>query len=233
MGGGNMIEDPDVASVAALMAVPARAEILLALMHGQSRPAGELARFAGLSPQAATAHLKKLVSGGFLAIMTSGRHRYYRLASPEVAQAIESLMPLARSARSSPYPKPVSPLQKARSCYDHVAGQLGVAITDALVRKGYLIENERDYRVTTSGASWFCDLGVDLQPDPRCRRAFTRKCLDWSERRYHLGGLLGAAMLETFLDSGWLARSSSHRRALRISHAGQTGLWRQLEIEWR
>ncbi|MBU2845274.1 winged helix-turn-helix transcriptional regulator [Acidithiobacillus ferriphilus] len=228
-----MIEDPDVASVAALMAVPARAEILLALMHGQSRPAGELARFAGLSPQAATAHLKKLVSGGFLAMVTSGRHRYYRLASPEVAQAIEALMPLARSARSSPYPKPAQPLQKARSCYDHVAGQLGVAMTDALVRKGYLIENERDYRVTTSGASWFCDLGVNIQPDPRSRRAFTRKCLDWSERRYHLGGVLGAAMLETFLDSGWLARSSSHRRALRITHAGQTELWRYLEIELR
>ena len=233
MGGGNMIEDPDVASVAALMAVPARAEILLALMHGQSRPAGELARFAGLSPQAATAHLKKLVSGGFLAILSSGRHRYYRLASPEVAQAIESLMPLARSARSSPYPKPVSPLQKARSCYDHVAGQLGVAMTDALVRKGYLIENERDYKVTTSGASWFSDLGVDLQPDPRCRRAVARKCLDWSERRYHLGGILGAAMLETFLDAGWLTSSSSHRRALRITHVGQTELWRRLEIELR
>jgi len=94
MNGGNMIEDPDVASVAGLMAVPARAEILLALMHGQSRPAGELARFAGLSPQAATAHLKKLVSGGLLTMLSSGRHRYYRLTSPEVAHAIEALMPL-------------------------------------------------------------------------------------------------------------------------------------------
>ena len=228
-----MIEDPDVASVAGLMAVPARAEILLALMHGQSRPAGELARFAGLSPQAATAHLKKLVSGGLLTMLSSGRHRYYRLTSPEVAHAIEALMPLARSARPSLHPKPVQPLQKARSCYDHLAGQLGVAMTDALVRKGYLIENERDYRVTPSGESWFCDLGVNTQPDPRSRRAFTRKCLDWSERRYHLGGVLGAAMLETFLDAGWLARSSSHRRALRITHAGQAELWRHLEIEWR
>lgn len=228
-----MIEDPDVASVAGLMAVPARGEILLALMHGQSRPAGELARFAGLSPQAATAHLKKLVSGGLLTLVSSGRHRYYRLTSPEVAHAIEALMPLARSARPSPHPKPAQPLQKARSCYDHLAGQLGVAMTDALVRKGYLIENERDYGVTPSGSSWFCDLGVNIQPDPRSRRAFTRKCLDWSERRYHLGGVLGAAMLEIFLDAGWLARSNSHRRALRITHAGQAEFWRQFEIEWR
>lgn len=228
-----MMEDPDVASVAALMAVPARTEILLALMHGESRPAGELARFAGLSPQAATAHLKKLVSGDFLTLVTAGRHRYYRLASPEVAHAIEALMPLARSARPSASPKPAQPLQKARSCYDHLAGQLGVALTDALVRKSYFIENERDYTVTPSGARWLGDLGVNIHLDPRSRRAFTRKCLDWSERRHHLGGVLGAALLETLLDAGWLTRSNAHRRALRITHAGQTELWRQLDIEWR
>ncbi len=189
-----MNTDPDVAAVAALIAVPARATILIALMDGRALPAGELARCAALSPQAASAHLNKLVAGGFLLMVSTGRHRYYRLASTEVAQVIEALMPLATvTARQTPHHAESKPIQVARSCYDHLAGQLGVAFTQALVAGGYLTETENDFTVTDHGADWFRKLGIDPVPAPRSRRVFARKCLDW----------------RAALSFGWCARRGS------------------------
>lgn len=227
-----MNADPDVAAVAALIAVPARAVILVALMHGLSLPAGELARRASLSPQAASAHLGKLISGGFLVMNTSGRHRYYRLANSEVAQAIEALMPLANPMRSSSRPTDIKPIQVARSCYDHLAGQLGVAFTQALMTEGCLTETESDFAVTDHGAEWFQKLGIDPVPATRSRRTFARKCLDWSERRFHLGGALGAAALTRFFELGWVARVPQGR-ILRVTHTGQAELRRLLKISLR
>lgn len=228
-----MNTDPDVAAVAALIAVPARATILIALMDGRALPAGELARCAALSPQAASAHLNKLVAGGFLLMASTGRHRYYRLASTEVAQVIEALMPLARvTARQTPHPVEPKPIQVARSCYDHLAGQLGVAFTQALVAGGYLTETENDFTITDHGADWFRQLGIDSVPATRNRRAFARKCLDWSERRFHLGGALGAAAFTRFLELGWVARVPQGR-VLRVTHTGQAELRRLLKISVR
>lgn len=228
-----MNTDPDVAAVAALIAVPARATILIALMDGRALPAGELARRAALSPQAASAHLNKLVAGGFLLMVSTGRHRYYRLASTEVAQVIEAMMPLARvTARQTPHPAEPKPIQVARSCYDHLAGRLGVAFTQALIAGGYLTETENDFTATDYGADWFRQLGIDPVPATRSRRVFARKCLDWSERRFHLGGALGAAALTRFLELGWVARVPQGR-ILRVTHAGQAELRRILKISVR
>jgi DNA-binding transcriptional ArsR family regulator len=223
---------PDITRVAALIGDQTRAAILHALLDGRALPAGELAYIARVSPQTASAHLAKLVDGNLLAMETQGRHRYYRLASPQVAHALEVLSTLSppvqvRSLRQS---QQLQEVRLARTCYDHLAGKLGVELTQQLVQRGFLVEAERDYTITADGASWLKSFGIDPQAVKQKRRAFARQCLDWSERRHHLAGTLGAAITTRLFELGWIARVPASR-AVRITETGREKLAEQFGID--
>jgi DNA-binding transcriptional ArsR family regulator len=221
-----------VAEVAGLFADPARIAMLMSLLDGSSRPAGELARTAGVSPQAATAHLSKLTEGGILTLSSEGRHRYFRLASPEVGIALEALAATTR-------PAPVRPLLKrtgdadmlryARTCYDHLAGTLGVRLATTLQNQGIIQPQQRNFTVTPKGEQWFQEHGCDITPCRARRRCFARRCLDWTERQHHLGGTVGASLLTHFFHQGWIVRHKEGR-ALRVTAAGQHELDRLIQI---
>lgn len=221
----NMISGNMLAEHAALMGDPARANMLIALMAGQALTAGELALTAGITAQTASGHLSKMVQSHLLAVEKQGRHRYYRLASAQVAQALETMM-LLSSTQPARYqrvgPKDLA-LRTARSCYDHIAGRLGVALADHLQQQGHIDLGEGAVRITRTGHDFFCDFGLDLNAAPKRGRPLCRTCLDWSERRPHLAGKLGADLLDHMLTLGWLARTPQSR-ALRITPAGQVGL---------
>ncbi len=199
---------PNVAEVAALIGDPARANIMTALSGGEALTATELAYAAGVTPQTTSAHLAKLVAGGLLAVAAQGRHRYYRLAGQEVAQLLETMMVVAadRAPPKRRIGRQAAAIRDARTCYDHLAGRLGVALTDALLEKGWLAPAEKDFRVTEAGTAGLTAFGIDLGAVRDKRRAFARQCLDWSERRPHLAGALGAAVAGRCFDLGWIRR---------------------------
>jgi len=230
--------DANVAVPAALIADPARAAILMALMDGRAHPASTLAYAANLSPQAASNHLAKLLDGGMVLVEAEGRHRYYRLARPEIAAALEALQALAPRVRAIDEPR--SPearrLRAARTCYDHLAGRLGVAIAQAMEARGLLSAPANEpagklYGLTEAGARWFEEFGVDLPAAMPRHRPPARRCLDWTERRHHLAGPLGAALLKRLLALGWVIRNPGNR-AVTVTPAGAEGLRRSLGITW-
>ncbi|KPF65920.1 hypothetical protein IP69_16340 [Bosea sp. AAP35] len=215
---------PYLAGIAHLMGDPARANILHALMDGRALTAKELAFLAGVAPQTASGHLGRLLEGGLLAVTVQGRHRYHRLAGPEVAQALEALMVLAGAPTSDRrLPSRVgAELSAARTCYDHFAGRLGTGIHDALVAGGYLGVAEGGYGLTASGEGVFAVLGI--APSRKAlRRAALRPCLDWSERRPHLAGPLAAALACRCFEMGWVLRRRDSR-AVTLTPAGQETL---------
>ena len=220
-----MNAEPDISSVANLLADPARAKILRTLMDGTTRPAGELAYAAHISAQSASAHLAKLVNGGLLASEAQGRHRYFRIASADVAHAIESLASLSVTAQPriprSPLPSKSVPIQflHARTCYDHLAGEMAVKALEAMLKAKWLTAAERDFRVTRLGEKKLAALDVDLAVARQSRRAFARACVDLTQRRPHLGGALGAALLDLYFARGWIARAR-HSRAVSITLKG-------------
>ncbi|MGI9386498.1 MAG: ArsR/SmtB family transcription factor [Methyloligellaceae bacterium] len=220
-----MKSDPYIAESAALIGDPARASMLSVLMDGRARTATELAQTAGVTAQTASGHLAKLREGNLVVVDRQGRHRYYRLASEKVAQALEALMVLSRDG--PPRHRPPGPrdaqMRFARTCYDHLAGQLGVAVTDRFLSRGYLIESGQDFELTKKGELAFTDFGLDLNDLRHRKRLFARRCLDWSERRGHLGGALGAAFLARCQQIGWIKRQSD-TRAVRLTRAGIDGL---------
>ena len=223
-----MLADIDISKPASLIGSPTRAVFLMALSEGQSLPAGELARCAGVTASTASIQLTKLVDGGLVTVEQHGRHRYYSLADPAIAAAIESLAVIAprRPATSLRQARIGSELQAARTCYDHLAGVLGVALFDALLRKGVLTP---DLEPTSKGARRLGELGIDVEAAAEGRRAFARRCLDWSERRHHLAGALGAAIATRFFELEWIERTPSSR-AVRLTEAGRTGLARELAV---
>lgn len=218
--------DANIATPAALIGDPARAAMLQALMDGRALPATQLAWTAGVSPQSASNHLAKLVDGGLLSVTRQGRHRYYRLAGPQVAQALETLTLL--TATPKPLDPPLSPkarrLREARTCYDHLAGRLGVALADAFEREGLVeADGAGRYRLTAEGHARLAKLGVDLEglrPNPR---GPLRPCIDWTERRRHLAGPVAARLLERLFELGWIERGREGRSAT-LTPAGRTGL---------
>jgi DNA-binding transcriptional ArsR family regulator len=215
---------PYLAEIAHLMGDPARANMLQALMDGRALTAKELAFLAGVAPQTASGHLARLMQGGLLGVAVQGRHRYYRLAGPDVAAAIEALMVLAGSA-AAPRRLPSrvgGELARGRTCYDHFAGRLGIAIHDALVAAGHLTVSEGGYGLTPAGEAVFAGLGVD-PAESRGRRARLRPCLDWSERRPHLAGSLAAALACHCFDMGWVLRRKDSR-AVTLTEAGRAAL---------
>jgi DNA-binding transcriptional ArsR family regulator len=220
-----MNEGPYIAEIGALIGDPARACMLGSLVDGRARTATELALIAGIAPPTASSHLARLVEGRLLAVERQGRHRYYRLAGPQVAAALEALAVLA--AGGPPRHRPPGPreaaLRLARTCYDHLAGRLGVALTEAMLRDRLLAADGADYAVTAAGAARLAALAIDLEPLRRQRRCLARACLDWSERRPHLAGALGAALADRLFQLGWLDRLPESR-GVRITGAGRDGL---------
>ena len=226
-----MVAAANLVEVAALVGDTARATMLNALMGGQLLTATELAYCANVSRSTASGHLSKLVAARLLTVTRKRRFSYYRIASPLVATMLESMKVVAaievpprhrsRSANDDA-------LRFARSCYDHLAGQVGVAVTDALVAMGHIVLTDEGGEVTSSGGRFLAAFGADLSP--RTRRIFCQPCLDWSERRYHLKGLVGARILDRLLELGWL-KSVSGSRALQLTSSGRAGLSEIFQIE--
>jgi DNA-binding transcriptional ArsR family regulator len=206
-------EGPALAPLAALIGDPARANMLGALMSGLALTATELAREAGVTPQTASGHLARLEAGGLVSVEPRGRHRYYRLSGADVAQTLESLMGLAaRTGHLRTRPGPKDPaLREARTCYDHLAGTRALALFDGLRAHGHIADKGDEIAVTSSGRTFFCDFGIDMDVLERSRRPLCRACLDWSMRRPHLGGSLGTALLDQMLALGWAKRASTSR----------------------
>jgi DNA-binding transcriptional ArsR family regulator len=212
--------DADLASVGALLAEPARAKVLLALSDGRSLPASMLAAEAGVAASTTSHHLARLVDGGLINVAARGRHRYYSLAGPDVAELLEA------AARVAP-PRPITSLREgtrahalryARRCYDHLAGRLGVAVAESLQRRGFVVASDAAYTVTDAGARRLTELGFAVLAGEE-----SRTCRDWTEQRAHVAGPLGRTLLTGMLDRGWLVRDA-RTRALRLSPDGQAGL---------
>jgi DNA-binding transcriptional ArsR family regulator len=216
-----MPSGPHIAEVASLVGDPARANILAALMDARALTASELAYAAGVSAQTTSSHLGKLAEARLLLVEKQGRHRYYRLASPLVARMLEAVMAVA--ANGPPRHRPPSRLdaemRTARSCYDHLAGRLGVGLADALTSRGLVALDHDGGEVTPAGLELFGRLGIDLAAPAKSRRVFCRPCLDWTERRYHLAGHVGACLMRHCFDRGWLQRKRDSR-AVTITPAG-------------
>lgn len=232
--------DADLAAVGSLLADPGRCRILLALDDGRALPASRLADEAGVTPATASAHLRKLTDAGLLAVETHGRYRYYRLASPAVGELLEVLGRLAprtpiRSLRQSTR---AHALRRARTCYDHLAGRLGVALMAAMLQHGRLTGgdgafdpelaehdarvgygNDVEYELTADGRAFLDDLGVRLPP----RRRLVRYCVDWTEQRHHLGGAVGRGLYDRLTELDWVRRSPT-TRAVSLTDSGRAGL---------
>jgi DNA-binding transcriptional ArsR family regulator len=218
------------AEIAALAGDPARVGMLHALLDGRALTATELAHAAGVTPQTASGHLARLTGAGLIAVHKQGRHRYHRLASAAVAQMMESIMQVA--ALGSPAPRTMftgprdAALRNARTCYDHLAGRLGVALADAMVDGGHVESTDDAGLLTESGAALLSSAGLDvaaISASKRSKRVLCRPCIDWSERRPHLAGALGAALCTHCLDNGWIRRIDG-TRAVAITRKGEQGL---------
>lgn len=230
-----MHDAAEIARIADLIADPARARILWTLIDGTTRPAGELAYAAHISAQSASAHLAKLVHGGLLAAQVQGRHRYFRIASADVASAIEGMASLSVASRPrtprAALPSPGVPVQflRARTCYGHLAGQMAVEILERMLRAGWLLPDGPDFAVTQLGNKKLAALGVDLAAARRPRRVFARACVDLTQRRAHLGGSLGDALLDVYVARGWIRRQR-RSRVVSVTPAGHESFDRLFRV---
>jgi DNA-binding transcriptional ArsR family regulator len=239
--------DVEISEVAALLADRARCRVLLALNDGRALPASVLADEAGVTRATASSHLGKLTDAGLLRVEPQGRHRYYRLAGPQVGELLEKLMEIApaRPVRSLRESTRAGQLRAARTCYDHLAGRLGVEIMAAMIERGYLdggdgrhhpelsrhdqvrgYGRDVDYALTPAGRHWLDEVGVVL---PERRRPLVRYCVDWSEQRHHLAGLLGRSILDRFLSAEWVRRRD-RGRSVRVTPAGEAVLAERLGV---
>jgi DNA-binding transcriptional ArsR family regulator len=227
-----MLADADLAKVAGLIGDPHRASFLLALIGGGECSAGELADRAGASSSLASGHLAKLLDGGLVLAERRGRRRYYRLAGPEVARAIEGLLAIAPERRAASLRESTrgEAIRRARTCYDHLAGRLGVALTDSLGAQGVVCVADDGWSLTDTGRRRLEAFGVDVGALETRRRTLIRPCLDWTERRPHLAGALGASLAERIVELGWVERLPQ-TRALRITAAGARELRREFAVE--
>jgi len=204
----------DLGSMAALIGDPTRANILWALLDGRAYTASELAVTVDTSPQNLSMHLSKLIKADLLSVEVQGRHRYYAFSRPEVAYAVESLAGLLPAKPKEAAVKEDPPIRTCRTCYDHLAGKVGVALTETLVKEHLLEHTGQNFNPTSKGVHWFLDQGIDCAALRSQRRSFARACLDWTERRPHLAGSLGAAILRKMLDESWLRRLPNTRAVL-------------------
>ena len=227
-----MSNAPQIAEVAALVGDPARANILCALLGGRALTATELAYAAGVTPQTTSGHLAKLAGARLLVPMKQGRHRYYRLAGPHVGQMLEGIMKVAISGppRFQPRTPADDKLRHARTCYDHIAGVLGVGLAERLTECEHIVLGDEAGEVTPAGVEFFARLGVDLSAARSKRRLFCRPCLDWTERRPHIGGAVGAALAKRCFELKWIERVHG-TRALSITPAGRRGLLEHFSLQ--
>jgi DNA-binding transcriptional ArsR family regulator len=223
-----MDAEPDLARIAATVGDPRRIRMLALLMEGRALTAKELALGAGIEPATATSHLKRLLEDGLVESTAQGRHKYFRFASEQVAQLVESLMRLAPQRKAAAAAKTAEPIRAARYCYDHLAGSLGTDLLALMLRKGWL-ENgglgPRQLELTLKGEKSLALLGLDVAAARGRRRQFACRCLDWSERKDHLGGALGAAIAEQFRSAHWIERQK-HSRVVRVTTLGSDELKR-------
>jgi DNA-binding transcriptional ArsR family regulator len=227
-----MVAAANLVEVAALVGDTARATMLAALMSGQALTGSELAALARVSRSTASEHLSKLVEARLITLMRMGRYSYYRISSPLVAQMMESIIAVAAIETPPRYtPRSIHDegLRFARTCYDHLAGRLAVAIADSLIKKGHLVLTDDGGELTPTGFSFLVDFGADISSKSHSQRCFCRPCLDWSERRYHVAGRVGMEMWRRFLDLGWVKRRRE-TRAVRLTPLGQVGLAKVFDI---
>ena len=225
-------ENASVANIAAAIGEPARARMLYCLADGRARTSTELAVVAEVSASTASAHLQRLAERKLVKAMAQGKHRYYSLEGPNVAAALEALSVLAGRPGDAFEPSTPNGLRAARTCYDHIAGALGVGLHDRLVRMGWLAasaEGDAAYDVTAKGAKGFAALGIDVAAARALRRRFAFACVDWSERRPHLGGALGAAILKAALERKWVQRELDSR-ALEVTRRGRREMQERLGL---
>jgi DNA-binding transcriptional ArsR family regulator len=227
-----MDADADVVIVTRVLANRARLAMLELLMDGAAHPAGDLAREAGVAPSTASGHLAELVRSGLVESEPSGRQRRYRLSRPEVARAIEALAAVAprRRVTSLRAATAAERLREARTCYDHLAGRLGVAVTDALLARRALRVRDEAFVLTASGEGLFRSIGVDVDGARALRRAFALACLDWTERRSHLAGALGAGLCDRLFELGWVSQRGPGR-AVALTEQGSAGLRDRFELD--
>jgi DNA-binding transcriptional ArsR family regulator len=227
-----MITGPIIAEIAALVGDPARATILSALIDGRTLTASELARAAWITPQTASTHLAKLTEAGLLAVTRSGRHRHFRIASSAVVEMIEGIVAvaLAKRPRYRPLSREARALEAARICYDHLAGRLSVDLTDALVARGYVVLDDEAAEITRSGRRFFGEFGVALPQRRPPRRCVSRLCLDWTERRPHIAGAVGAEVTRRCFDLGWMERMKGSQAVI-VTPQGRRGFRKTFGIE--
>jgi DNA-binding transcriptional ArsR family regulator len=225
-----MIAEPDVARIARTIGEPTRIRMLSLLMEGRALTAKELAYGTGVEPATATAHLQKLLADSLVNSRIQGRHKYFRLASPEVGRCVESLMAIAPPLKAVAVTTPSS-MRQARFCYDHLAGELAIEITHSLIGKSLLEIRGREFVITQKGRKWLESFGLDLSSIAKTRRKLAPLCLDWSERKDHIGGALGALLAERMLEASWIKRERESR-IVNVTPKGKHELGATFGIRW-
>ncbi|QGH35653.1 helix-turn-helix domain-containing protein [Gracilibacillus salitolerans] len=217
--------NPNVSKIASLLSDPTRSAILLSLMDGSIHPASELASIAKVKPQTASFHLHKMLESNLINVEKHGRHRYYKLINSDVAKVIEQMLSISPNSPVTSFreSREQKAIHFARTCYDHLAGYLGVQITNSLMEQGYIKKVELNFEVTPEGSKFFQDFGINLEEQEKKRRAYARCCLDWSERQHHIAGALGNALLLQMLERKWITRVPN-TRAVKVTPFGKAEL---------
>jgi DNA-binding transcriptional ArsR family regulator len=217
--------------IASLIGDPTRAAILWTLLDGKAFTATELAIVAETSPQNISMHLTKLVQADLLSVESQGRHKYYKFSRKEIAYAIEALANLIPPPKNKQdlHKEKHSAIRQCRTCYDHLAGTVGVAITDCFLEQQLIVANDQMWEVSPKGQDWFLELGIDIEELKQKRRTFLRPCLDWSERRHHIAGSLAAALLDKMLSADWIRRTKNSR-AIITTAKGQKEIYARLKL---
>lgn len=217
--------------IAALIGDPVRSKILWALLDGRAYTATELAVYTDTSAQNISMHLSKLVKAELLGVEVQGRHRYYNYARPEIAFAIEAMANLIpKDTTTSTSAQSDKPVKYCRTCYDHLAGRVSVLLTENLVSNGIIHKHENNFDITSKGTEWFNGFGIDVCLLKQQKRSFARSCLDWSERRHHLAGALGAALLNTMILQGWIRRMNNSR-VINITTKGREAFYDHFRLD--
>ena len=216
--------------VASLIGDKSRSLMLWNLLDGRAYTATELSLCADITAQSASNHLSKLIGADILAVEKQGRHRYYRFANEDVARMIESMASLLPAKKNTKQILDPPGIAYARSCYDHIAGKFGVGLTESLIKKRIILPEEKKYALSNTGKKWFQSAGIDVEEVQLKKRSFAYPCLDWSERRHHLAGALGAALLQMMVQEAWV-RKSKHSRELLITSKGKSELKKRLNLE--
>lgn len=217
--------------IASLIGDPTRAAIMWTLLDGKAFTATELAIAANTSPQNISMHLAKLLDASLLCVEKQGRHKYYRFFNKEIAYAIEAMAnlipapPISQKKSSENH----SPIKHCRTCYDHLAGKIGVALTNSLLEQNIIIDDNNDFEISLEGVKWFSDFGINVEEVKKQRRLFLKPCLDWSERKNHIAGSLAASLLEKMIANDWL-RKTTNSRAIIITGKGEKELYKYFKI---